>query len=291
MNTSADKAKNSATDKAAAENPASQRSPQPTDTAAFFDLDKTIIARSSAYAFNKPLLERGIISPTTMMQLAFSHALYMSQGHTADQMDSSREQLSAIVRGHKADELQQVARESLHTSITPYIYAEALELIREHHNKGHWVFIVSASARELVEPIAEALGADGVVATELEIRDGAFTGELEFFCRGENKATHVRRIAEEYGLDLDKCYAYSDSVTDEPMLNEVGHPRVVNPDRGLRKIAEENDWPIRQFRNPVPLFRAPSKRDMAITAAAGALALGVGAGWLALRNNPKSKGD
>lgn len=255
--------------------------------AAFFDLDKTIIARSSAYAFNRRFLEMGLISPTTMMQLAFSHAMYMSQGHDDDQMESAREQLSAMVAGHKADELRKVATESLETSITPYIYAEALELIRKHQRQGQRVYIVSASAREVVEPIAELLGVDHVVATDLEKKDGVFTGGVTFFCRGENKAIKVREIAEEYGHDLDLCFAYSDSITDEPMLAEVGHPLVVNPDKALRKLAVERGWPVRQFRNPVPLLRAPSKRTAAVTAAASALAVGVGASIFALRRPQK----
>nr|WP_120490905.1 HAD-IB family hydrolase [Corynebacterium lactis] len=255
--------------------------------AAFFDLDKTIIARSSAYAFNKQFLERGIISPTTMMQLAFSHAMYMSQGHDDDQMEQARDQLSAMVAGHSADELRQVATESLETSITPYIYAEALELIRKHQSQGRRVYIVSASAREVVEPIADMLGVDHVVATDLEKKDGVFTGAVEFFCRGENKAIKIREIAEEFGHDLTMCFAYSDSITDEPMLAEVGHPLVVNPDKALRKLAVERGWPVRQFRNPVPLLRAPSKRTAAVTAAAGALAVGLGAGFVVLRRPPK----
>ncbi|OFN52862.1 phosphoserine phosphatase [Corynebacterium sp. HMSC055G02] len=252
--------------------------------AAFFDLDKTIIAKSSAYAFNKQFLERGIISPTDMLQMALSHALYMSQGHDEAQMEATREQFSALIAGHSARELRQVAIETLEQNITPYIYAEALELIRKHRAQGHQVFIISASARQIVEPIAQALGVYNVVATELEVRDGFFTGETEFFCRGENKAVQMRRIAEKRQFNLAECFAYSDSITDEPMLAAVGHPVVVNPDRALRKIAAEREWPVRQFRNPVPLFRAPSKRNAAILAGV-TLALGAGATLLALRKN------
>lgn len=252
--------------------------------AAFFDLDKTIIAKSSAYAFNKQFLERGIISPTDMLQMALSHALYMSQGHDEAQMEATREQFSALIAGHSARELRQVAIETLEQNITPYIYAEALELIREHRAQGHHVFIISASAQQIVEPIAQALGVYNVVATELEVRDGLFTGETEFFCRGENKAVQMRRIAEKRQFDLAECFAYSDSITDEPMLSAVGHPVVVNPDRALRKIATEREWPVRQFRNPVPLFRAPSKRNVAILAGV-TLALGAGATLLVLRKN------
>ncbi len=258
--------------------------------AAFFDLDKTIIAKSSAYAFNKQFLERGIISPTDMLQMALSHALYMSQGHDEVQMEATREQFSALIAGHSARELRQVAIETLEQNITPYIYAEALDLIREHRAQGHQVFIISASARQIVEPIAQALGVYNVVATELEVRDGVFTGETEFFCRGENKAVQMRRIAKKHQLDLAECFAYSDSITDEPMLAAVGHPVVVNPDRALRKIAAEREWPVRQFRNPVPLFRAPSKRNAAILVGV-TLALGAGASLLALRKNDDEPKD
>nr|WP_231129668.1 HAD family hydrolase [Corynebacterium xerosis] len=252
--------------------------PRATSTvAAFFDLDKTIIARSSAYAFGRQFMESGLLTPSGMMQMALGQAMYISGGHDHDQMEAARDQLSAMVTGWRADHVRRIAEESLHQVISPYVYKEAIELIRHHRALGHDVFIVSASAAELVEPIAAALGVRECVATRLEVVDGVYTGEVPFFCRGGNKAAELRRIAADRDYDLSRCYAYSDSGTDEPMLSVVGHPVAVNPDKPLRKIAEERDWPIRIFRNPEPLFRRTGPRVTGIAAAAvGAAALVAG---------------
>lgn len=261
--------------------------PRTTPVAAFFDLDKTIIARSSAYAFGRQFMESGMITASGMMQMALGQAMFISGGHDHDQMEAARDQLSSMVAGWRADHVRRIAEESLHQVISPYVYKEAVELIRHHRALGHGVFIVSASATELVEPIAAALGvgAGECVATRLEIVDGVYTGEVPFFCRGDNKATEMRRIAAERGYDLSRCYAYSDSGTDEPMLATVGHPVAVNPDKALRKIAEERHWPIRIFRNPEPLFRRTGPAVTGIAAAVGAAALI--AGIIASRRPPK----
>ena len=260
------------------EDPRHKAAPRPATTvAAFFDLDKTIIARSSAYAFGRQFMESGLLSASGMMQMALGQAMYISGGHDHDQMEAARDQLSAMVTGWRADHVRHIAEESLHQVISPYVYKEAIDLIRHHRALGHDVYVVSASAAELVEPIAAELGVRETVATRLEVVDGVYTGEVPFFCRGGNKATELRRIAAERGYDLSRCYAYSDSGTDEPMLSVVGHPVAVNPDKALRKIAEERDWPIRIFRSPVPLFRRTGPRVTGIAAvAAGAAALVAG---------------
>ena len=261
------------------EDPRHKAAPRPATTvAAFFDLDKTIIARSSAYAFGRQFMESGLLSASGMMQMALGQAMYISGGHDHDQMEAARDQLSAMVTGWRADHVRRIAEESLHQVISPYVYKEAIDLIRHHRALGHDVYVVSASAAELVEPIAAELGVRETVATRLEVVDGVYTGEVPFFCRGGNKATELRRIAAERGYDLSRCYAYSDSGTDEPMLSVVGHPVAVNPDKALRKIAEERDWPIRIFRSPVPLFRRTGPRVTgiaAVTAGAAALVAGI----------------
>src|SRR5690606_17799729 len=143
--------------------------------------------------------------------------------------------------------------ETLHLHIEPTVYAEAVALIEEHHAAGEDVVIVSASGSEVVEPIAALLGADHVVATQMEVADGRYTGEIAFYAYGENKATAVRELAEKQGYDLTACTAYSDSVTDTPMLEAVGTAFVVNPDRSLRKLAAERGWGTLTFVRPVAL--------------------------------------
>lgn len=140
--------------------------------------------------------------------------------------------------------------------------------------------MVSASGEEIVAPIARALGATHAMATRMTVADGKYTGEVEFYCHGDAKAAAVRELAALEGYALAHCYAYSDSITDLPMLCEVGHPAVVNPDRALRKEAEVRDWPVLSFSRPVPLrerILAPSGAVVATTAALAVSALGAGA--------------
>lgn len=245
--------------------------------AAFFDLDKTIIARSSAYAFGRPFMESGMLTTGGVVQMALAQAMYLSTGHDADQLESARDQLAAMVTGWRAADVRRITGESLHRVISPYVYAEAVDLIRHHRTLGHDVVVISASAREIVEPIVAAIGvvdpAD-VIATDLEVVDGVYTGGVTFFCRGANKSGALRGLAARRGYDLDRCWAYSDSATDEPMLAAVGHPVAVNPDRALRRIAADRGWPVRVFRNPVPLFGGRRRAGVAGAAAAAALLAG-----------------
>ena len=135
--------------------------------------------------------------------------------------------------------VRDIVAETLHHVVDPLVYDEAVSLIEEHHLAGRDVIIVSASGTEVVGPIGELLGADGVVATQMEIVDGRYTGEIDYYAYGANKAEALRRLAEEHHYDLARSYAYSDSVTDLHMLEAVGHPFAVNPDRELRREADD----------------------------------------------------
>ena len=145
---------------------------------------------------------------------------------------------------------------------------------------GRDVVVVSASGEEIVAPIARALGATHAMATRMVVEDGKYTGEVGFYCYGEGKVQAIRELAAREGYLLDHCYAYSDSITDLPMLDAVGHPTVVNPDRALRKEATERGWAIVTFTRPISLrdrIPAPSGAAVATTAAVGVSALAAGA--------------
>lgn len=260
------------------------RSPA-TEVAAFFDLDKTIIATSSAYAFGKEFMHNGLISTTEALAMSWAKGTYMVAGLTSEEMDNSRDQLANLVAGWDVEEVSRIVTEAITTVVTPVIYAEARELIQQHQAAGHAVIIISASATQLVEPIAAELGVDQVVATELEIRDGRFTGEILFYNKGDAKADAIDYLAATHGYDLALSYAYSDSATDIPMLQQVGHPVAVNPDRQLKKFALEQGWDVRSFKDPVPLFPLPRARDVGIGAGVLALIAAFTAGglWLAQR--------
>ncbi|MBO0899481.1 HAD family hydrolase [Cellulomonas sp. zg-ZUI222] len=223
--------------------------------AAFFDLDKTIIATSSATAFSRGFLAEGLLTRRSVVASAYAQLAYLLGGADEAATERLRAQLSRTVVGWDVDLVSAVVRQTLHESIDPTVYAEAVELINAHRAAGRDVVVVSASGAEVVEPIAEMLGADAVVATRMAVADGRYTGEIDFYAYGENKAVAIRELAATRGYDLTTSFAYSDSVTDVPMLAAVGRAHVVNPDRALRRIAEERGWEVLAFRRPVPLRR------------------------------------
>lgn len=257
--------------------------------AAFFDLDKTIIATSSAYAFGREFMSSGLISPRAALQMSLAQATYILAGHTSEQMDNTRDQLTSMIAGWEVEQVRQIAEETMKNVVSPAIYQEARDLIRFHQNLGHDVIIISASATELVVPIAKELGVTQIVATELATKDGVLTGEVLFYAKGPAKAEEIRRLAEENCYDLDRSFAYSDSATDIPMLEAVGNAVAVNPDRPLRRAALANDWEIKTFKNPVPLFTVPSTKEVSIGTGVVATIAAVTAAsvWL-YRNNKNS---
>lgn len=225
----------------------------PTRSAAFFDLDKTIIAKSSALAFSRPFFEGGLLTRRAVLRSAYAQFLFAIGGADHDQLEKMRAYLTQMVTGWDAQVVRQVVAETLHEIIDPLVYDEAVDLIEQHHAAGRDVVIVSASGIEMVEPIGRLLGADHVVASRLDIQDGKYSGEVDHYVYGPNKAKAMQELAEERGYDLDASYAYSDSETDAPMLEIVGHPFAVNPDKGLRKLADEHGWPILSFTRSVPM--------------------------------------
>jgi HAD superfamily hydrolase (TIGR01490 family) len=243
----------------------------PARSAAFFDLDKTVIARSSSLAFSRPFYAGGLISRASLLRGAYAHFFYQASGADHDQMERMRLYLSRMATGWDVQQVRDIVATTLAELITPLVYEEATALIAEHHAAGRDVVIVSASGAEVVEPIGAMLGADHVVATRMVVEDGKYTGEIAYYAYGENKATAVQSLAEQHDYQLEECYAYSDSATDLPMLKVVGHPFAVNPDKALRREATALSWPILDFNRPVSLHsRFPS------AAAARAAALGAG---------------
>jgi HAD superfamily hydrolase (TIGR01490 family) len=254
-----------------------------TRAAAFFDLDKTVIAKSSALAFGRPFFHGGLINRRAVLKAAYAQFVFSLAGADAQQMDRLRAQITAMCTGWDVATVHDIVRETLHDIVDPLVYAEAADLIEEHKAAGREIVIVSSSGAEMVEPIGEMLGADRVVATRMVTVDGRYTGEIEYYAYGENKAAAVREFAADAGYSLADCYAYSDSITDLPMLSAVGHPTAVNPDRGLRKAALERGWPVLQFTRPVSMrsrFSVPST-PVVTGAAMGVGAAVVGLAWFA----------
>lgn len=247
-----------------------------TRPAAFFDLDKTIIARSSTLAFSRPFYEGGLLTRRAVLRSAYANFMFGAQGADHDQLERMRAYLTDLVTGWEVATVRRSVNETLESIINPLVYDEAVALIEEHQAAGRDVIIISASGSEVVEPIGRMLGADHTIATTLVEAEGRYTGEVDFYAYGPNKAVAMEELADRYGYDLEASYAYSDSETDAPMLRAVGHPFAVNPDKALRKIAEESDWPILVFRNPVSMrsrlgLNSPVGRATAALAVAGAV--------------------
>jgi HAD superfamily hydrolase (TIGR01490 family) len=219
-----------------------------TIAAAFFDLDKTIISRSSTLAFGPSFYRHGLITRGEAVRTAVAQLVFRLGGADPRRMERIRAEVGELCRGWPVERVSEIVVRHLNETILPLVYAEARRLIVAHGRAGRDVIIVSTSGMEMVAPIGDLLGASEVIATRMEVADGRYTGQMEFWAYGEAKASRVRELASRRGYRLPECYAYSDSVTDLPMLEVVGHPRVVNPDRALRRIAREREWPVLAFR-------------------------------------------
>lgn len=246
-------------------------------SAAFFDLDKTIIATSSSAAFSRPFMREGLVTRTDAIRAAYAHFLFSVGGADERQTSRLRDALSELVKGWEVAKVTDIVAETLHELIDPVVYQEAVALLRRHQANGREIVIVSASGGELVAPIAQMLGAEHWIASRMDVKDGAYTGEITFYAYGQNKADAIRELAAERGYDLGSCYAYSDSITDAPMLNAVGHGFVVNPDRSLRRAAAKNGWGVLRFRKPVALRKADATGPAIATVAFVALGILIGA--------------
>lgn len=259
-------------------------------TAAFFDLDKTVIAKSTMVALSPHLLRAGLITRRLMVRGAWSQFLFERFGADEAKMARYRDTALQITRGWDQSRISALVSEALIEVIEPIVFAEALALIRQHQAAGDRVFIVSASPVEVVEPLATHLGITDVIASRARTDgDGRYTGELDFYSYGPFKAEAMADVARRDGIDLARSYAYSDSATDLPMLEAVGHPTAVNPDRELARIAADRGWDILRFDHPVPLgSRVPlpeARVSMALGVAAAAAAAGVTL-WRRQRRSP-----
>ncbi len=227
-------------------------------TAAFFDLDKTLISRSSTLAFASSFYRNGLISRTQACRGAIAQLSFRLAGAGPTRMERIKQQVSAVCAGWSADEVRRIVTEGLADVICPCVYTGARDLLASHQRDGHDVVIVSTSGQEIVGPIGTMLGATAVIATRLQVAHGRYTGLMDFYAYGQAKADRVSQLAAERGYRLEDCFAYTDSVTDLPLLELVGHPHVVNPDRALKKVAASRRWPQLDFRHTEAGGSSPS---------------------------------
>jgi HAD superfamily hydrolase (TIGR01490 family) len=257
--------------------------------AAFFDLDKTVIAKSSVMAFGGPFYREGLISKRTIVRGIYAQLIYMLVGADDEKMERMREAMLTLTRGWEQARIKEIVRETLEEVLSPIIYAEALELIEEHRKAGRKTVIISSSPVETVEPLGEYLNVDAVIATRSRLdEEGRYTGDLEFYAYGPHKADAMREMAVTEGIDLSRSYAYSDSITDLPMLELVGFPVAVNADRDLLRIARDRGWDTREFKRPIRLRDRVPVPPRGPTIAAGSALAAAGTGvavylWLRRR--------
>jgi HAD superfamily hydrolase (TIGR01490 family) len=215
--------------------------------AAFFDLDRTLIRRSSALALAGSFRRRGLISRVDLAKSAFWQLLFVARGASAERVRRAAEEGMNVLRGFSVSEMRELVGEAMEPVLRPLVYDEPLGLVARHRERGERVYIVSATLHEIVQHIADDLGFDGAVGSTCEIVDGVYTGRSLRAVHGEGKARAVRELAAAEHVDLARSTAYSDSYTDLPFLEAVGHPVAANPDRKLRRIAAARGWPVVRF--------------------------------------------
>jgi HAD superfamily hydrolase (TIGR01490 family) len=248
--------------------------------AAFFDLDKTLMAGSSGMQFARVATQHGIVSRRLLASWGVEHLRYRLRGTTDERTTDVLRVARDLISGVPARSLERMNPEVM-AAILPRVYPQMLDEVYAHQDAGRATFIVSAAGNGVVEPLAAVLGMDGGIGTRYEVgEDGAFTGRFDGpFVYGPGKVEAMEAFAAEHGIDLAASYAYSDSISDLPMLRAVGHAVAVNPDPPLAEIAREEGWQTMRFEQL-------GRRLVALAVTLLATIAGFGASRIAARRKP-----
>ncbi len=215
---------------------------------AFFDVDKTILAENSGTAYLKRMYERGEID---WRAVVFGLGSYLRYKLNLLDIERWTEKNSVLFKGRSESATAREAAELFQSALLPSIYPEAEARVRWHLAEGHMVALVSGSTKFVLDPLAAHLGVKHLLCTQLETEEGAFTGRVvRPICFGEGKIYWIQQLIEREYVDLARSFFYTDSITDLPLLDLVGHPVVVNPDPLLYRKALQRSWPVRFFANP-----------------------------------------
>lgn len=214
--------------------------------AAFFDLDRTLIRRSSMLALAPTLRRSGLIGWRSLARATAWHAVYLVRGVSSKQLSDVAGQTFRLMRGWPVDEFRALIAEEIEP-LAALAFPDAIQRMRAHQARGEPAVVVSASLIDLVQPLADRLGLDAAIGSRAAIREGRYTGEVETFLHGAAKADAVRQYAATHGIDLARSSAYTDSRSDIQLLQTVGHPHAVNPDKALEREAESHGWPVLHF--------------------------------------------
>ena len=251
-----------------------------TRAAAFFDLDKTLMAGSSGMQFARVATRHGIVGRRQLASWAVEHLRYRLRGTTDERTTEVLRVARGLIAGVPVRSLERMNPEVM-AAILPRVYPQMLDEVYAHQDAGRATFIVSAAGNGVVEPLAAVLGMDGGIGTRYEVgEDGAFSGRFDGpFVYGQGKVEAMESFAAAHGIDLSASYAYSDSLSDLPMLRAVGHPVVVNPDPPLAEIAREEGWQTMRFERL-------GRRLVALAVTLLATVAGFGASRIAARRKP-----
>jgi HAD superfamily hydrolase (TIGR01490 family) len=215
--------------------------------AAFFDLDRTLVAGSSGIYWARAAVDAGIVTRRQMARMVGANLKFRLRGSTDESTEAIRERLSELVAGLDAMQLRRMMPEVL-AGVLPRLYPQMLQIAYDHQDAGRRVYIATASSQIVAEMLSDVLGFDGGIGAVPEIIDGKMTGhDSDVFPYREGKAQRIVELAELEGIDLRASYGYSDSESDLPMLRLVGHPVAVNPDSDLEQVAADEGWEILRF--------------------------------------------
>jgi HAD superfamily hydrolase (TIGR01490 family) len=215
--------------------------------AAFFDLDRTLMAGSSGLHWARAAYRAGLVSRRQMSSDAWANVKFRLRGSTDEETEAVKDRLGEFLEGRRVKELERLGPQVL-AGVLPRLYDRMLQTAYDHQDEGRPVYIVTAATQDMAETLAGVLGFDGAAGSKLEKRDGFYTGRFDGpFCYGEGKPIRMREIAERDGIDLAQSWAYSDSASDLPMLRAAGHAVVVNPDPELTRVAREEGWDVMRF--------------------------------------------
>lgn len=244
--------------------------------AAFFDVDRTLIAGASALRMAQPFRKGGLVTRRQQLRAALNQVAFSLMGADDSGIERFATGVRDMISGWDVQHMQRVIDAELDRRVRPTVFREAVDRIALHQRQGQKVYAVSATIIDIIAPLAQMLGLDGAIGSELEIDEGILTGEIAQLCHGEHKAQRLREFARANNIDLTASSAYSDSISDEHFLRAVGRPYAVNPDRDLRRLAEAEGWGVLVFRHQmeVPLHRRRSTHASMALALAAAAAVG-----------------
>lgn len=215
--------------------------------AAFFDLDRTLISRSSSLSLAPAFHRRGLLRRRDRAKAVVAQLVFVRYGAGTSRVGQTADSGMAFLKGLPVETMRDIVRESLDSAFKPHVYRDALDLVARHRERGEKSFVVSAALQEIVDALVAELGLDGGRGSTAEVENGVYTGRLVRRLDGRAKAEVLAQLASAGDIELTESTAYSDSAADVPFLEAVGYPVAVNPDRKLRGIAAERGWRVLRF--------------------------------------------